>query len=62
MWRETLKVQENSKPVWRLLYKPPLNKRLGDLQWRILKRSLAVNSFVSKINPAVSKKCSSVKY
>ncbi len=27
-------------------YKPPLNKRVGDLQWWILKGALAVNVFV----------------
>lgn len=57
VWRERLKVQDDWKPVWRLFYKPPLNKRSGDLQWRILQGALAVNSFVSKINPTISTKC-----
>lgn len=57
VWRETLQVQEDCKPVWRLLYKHPLNKRSGDLQWRILKGALAVNNFVSKMNPAVLLNC-----
>ncbi|KAJ4926953.1 hypothetical protein JOQ06_014695 [Pogonophryne albipinna] len=43
--------------VWRLFYKPPLNKRSGDLQWRILHGALGVNAFVSKINPTVSSEC-----
>lgn len=57
VWRQRLKVQGDCKPVWRLFYKPPLNKKTGDLQWRILHRALAVNYFVSKINPIVSPNC-----
>ena len=57
VWRETLQMECECRPVWRVLYKPPLNKRSGDLQWRILKGALGVNSFVSKINPSVSTKC-----
>ena len=41
------------KPAWRVLYKPPLRKRRGDLQWRILHGAIAVNSFVSIINQPV---------
>ena len=33
VWKERL---QGSVPVWRLPYKPPLNKRTGDLQSRIL--------------------------
>lgn len=50
-------MQDDWKPVWRLFYKPLLTKRSGDLQWRIPQGVLAVNSFVSKINPTVSTKC-----
>ncbi|KAJ4920723.1 hypothetical protein JOQ06_022553, partial [Pogonophryne albipinna] len=48
---------DEGDPVWRLFYKPPLNKRSGDLQWRILHGALGVNAFVSKINPTVSSEC-----
>ena len=54
VWKERL---QGRAPVWRLLYKPPLNKRTGDLQWRILQGVLAVNDFISKINPTVSETC-----
>ena len=57
VWRKRLKEQDDWKPVWRVFYKPPLNKRSGDLQWRILQGALAVNSFVSKINPNISINC-----
>lgn len=32
-------------------------KRTGDLQWRILHGAIAVNAFISVINPTVSKRC-----
>ena len=48
VWKERL---QGRVPVWRLLYKPPLNKRTGDLQWRILQGALAVNSLVEKSTP-----------
>ena len=50
VWKQRL---QGRAPVWRLLYKPPLNKRTGDLQWRILQGALAVSFFISKINPTV---------
>lgn len=43
--------------MWRVLYKPPLTKRVGDLQWRILHGVVAVNAFISVINPNVNDKC-----
>ncbi|TWW73395.1 Transposon TX1 uncharacterized 149 kDa protein ORF 2 [Takifugu flavidus] len=33
-------------PCWRVLYKPPLKKRAGDLQWRILHRAVALNALL----------------
>ncbi|XP_063765417.1 transposon TX1 uncharacterized 149 kDa protein [Eleginops maclovinus] len=56
-WRAHLALTETQRPEWRALYKPPLTKRLGDLQWRILHGAVAVNAFVSVINPAVSDTC-----
>ena len=54
VWRQKLDVGTVVKPVWRVLYKPPLKKRTGDLQWRTLHGAIAVNSFISVINPTVS--------
>jgi len=56
IWRDTLEMTETTKPVWRILYKPPLPKRVGDHQWRILHGAL-VNSFVAMLNPNVSENC-----
>lgn len=56
-WRSYLGLMEEEKPQWRALYKPPLAKRVGDLQWRVLHGIIAVNSFISVMNPAVSHHC-----
>ncbi len=57
VWRSKLGLDEETKPVWRVLYKPPLTKRVGDLQWRILHGIVAVNAFISIVNPSVDDKC-----
>ena len=57
VWRQTLELDDGVKPIWRVLYKPPIKKRTGDLQWRILHGVIAVNSFISMINPTVSSSC-----
>uniref|UniRef100_A0A3B5PV23 Reverse transcriptase domain-containing protein n=1 Tax=Xiphophorus maculatus TaxID=8083 RepID=A0A3B5PV23_XIPMA len=45
------------KTHWRTLYKPPIKKRTGDLQWRILHGAIATNSFLSVISPGVLNEC-----
>ena len=39
------------------MYKPPLTKDTGDLQWRILHGIVAVNALVAVLNPEVSNRC-----
>lgn len=56
-WRDVLKISKNVKPEWRALYKPPLAKRVGDLQWRFLHGIIAVNAFISVLNPGVGQDC-----
>ncbi len=56
-WRSFFGLKDNVKPEWRVIYKPPLSKKVGDLQWRILHGILAVNSFVSKLNVEVKDDC-----
>ncbi len=38
---------------WRILYKYPVNKRTGDLQWRIVHGAVATNRYVVHLNPSV---------
>ncbi len=52
-----LRLSSTTRPEWRALYKPPLTKRAGDLQWRILHGIIAVNAFISVLNPDVSNEC-----
>ncbi len=56
-WRSWLSISDEMYPSWRLLYKPPISKRCGDIQWRILHCIIASNSFVSKINKTVLPTC-----
>ncbi len=56
-WRRVLGVEEIVKPEWRSLYKPPLSKRAGDIQWRLLHCAIAVNAFISVLNPEVIADC-----
>ncbi|KAK0155411.1 Transposon TX1 uncharacterized protein [Merluccius polli] len=56
-WRAHLALGEEVRPQWRSLYKPPLSKRVADLQWRLLHGILAVNAFINILNSAVPKTC-----
>ncbi len=56
-WREYLSISSEITPSWRCLYKPPIRKRSGDLQWRVLHCAVATNSFVSKFNEMVLSAC-----
>ena len=44
-------------PAWRTLYKPPIAKKTGDLQWRLLHGILATGTFASHLDPAASTAC-----
>lgn len=46
-----------AQPEWRSLYKPPLTKKMGDLQWRLLHGIVATNSFISVLNPNIGHDC-----
>ncbi len=56
-WRGYFKLNMDKKPEWRALYKPPLTKKTGDLQWRVLHGAVAVNAFISIINPEIDAGC-----
>ncbi len=56
-WRPWVSISDEIYPSWRLLYKPPVSKRCGDIQWRILHCIIASDSFVSKTNEAVLPTC-----
>ena len=57
VWRKKFGESCEMKPGWRVLYKLPSKKRTGDLQWRILHGAVAMNAFISVINPTVTNEC-----
>ncbi|TWW67065.1 Transposon TX1 uncharacterized 149 kDa protein ORF 2 [Takifugu flavidus] len=54
VWKDRLGGQS---PQWRALYKPPIKKRTGDLQWRILHGAIATSAFLSILNPNTLSNC-----
>lgn len=54
MWTTRLVGQP---PQWTTLYKPPLNKRTGDLQWSILHGAIATNPLVLILNVNAVSQC-----
>lgn len=56
-WRAHLSSSQVAPPAWRTLYKGPLPKRSGDLQWRVLHCALATKVFVAKLRPDKSSVC-----
>lgn len=54
-WRDALKLTDNVRPEWRA--KPPLTKKTADIHWRVLHGIIAVNAFVSILNPDSSQDC-----
>ncbi len=56
-WMETIEPDFLERDRWRALYKPPIEKRTADLQWRIIHRAIATNRHVAHLNPAVGGEC-----
>ena len=56
-WRSHLLLGEEIKPEWRSVYKPPLTKKVADLQWRVLHGIVAVNAFICVMNQDITDKC-----
>lgn len=56
-WRIHLSTPPSQSPMWRLLYKSPLPKRSGDLQWRVLHSVMPTNIFLFKCNLTDSPLC-----
>ncbi|MCJ8750197.1 hypothetical protein PDJAM_G00259840 [Pangasius djambal] len=52
-WRNEFGFNDDVKPEWRALYKPPLTKKAADLQWRILHCIISVNAFIYEVGALV---------
>lgn len=58
-WRTFLGAGQSAAPSWRTLYKSPIPKRAGDLQWRILHCAMATKVFLARLGGGVSNLCTS---
>ncbi len=56
-WLEVLGPGASPKGCWRSLYKPPIEKRSGDLQWRIVHGIIATNRHRAHLDPEVGVGC-----
>lgn len=56
-WPGLLKPDFLVRDRWRALYKPPIEKRTADLQWRLIHGAIATDRHVAHLNPAVSEQC-----
>lgn len=56
-WTEFFGLDSSPKGCWRALYKCPIDKRTGDLQWRIVHGAIATNRHVVHLNPNVGVGC-----
>ena len=57
MWTESF--GEGSSPwgCWRSLYKPPVVKRTGDLQWRIVHGAVTTKRYLAHLDPSIGASC-----
>ena len=51
-WDEFFGPGSTPKGSWRSLYKPPVEKRVGDLQWRIVHGGIATNGYLAHLDPS----------
>ncbi|KAI4882254.1 hypothetical protein NFI96_004866, partial [Prochilodus magdalenae] len=56
-WSGVLAPGSSPRGSWRSLYKPPIEKRTADLQWRIVHGAVATNRHLAHIDPSVSGDC-----
>ncbi len=57
MWREKLGLDDEVKPVWMVLYNHQLKNAQVIFSGEFLHGAVAVNAFVSVINPNISSDC-----
>ncbi len=56
-WTEVFDVGSSPRGCWRSLYKAPVDKRKGDLQWRIVHGAIATNRYLVHLNPGTGDSC-----
>ena len=56
-WRSFFSISQSTSPSWRMLYKSPIPKRAGDLQWCVLHCAMATGVFTARLRDDVSNLC-----
>ncbi|KAL7858601.1 hypothetical protein AOLI_G00187030 [Acnodon oligacanthus] len=56
-WHDLLRGQSMAGHRWRVLYKLPVPKRSGDLQWRIIHGAIATNQHTAHFVPGMEMTC-----
>ncbi|KAL7838607.1 hypothetical protein AOLI_G00270110 [Acnodon oligacanthus] len=56
-WHDLLRGQSMAGHRWRVLYKLPVPKRSGDLQWRIIHGTIATNQHTAHFVPGMEMTC-----
>lgn len=56
-WSGVLAPGSSPRGSWRSLYKPPIEKRSADLQWRIVHGAVATNRHVAHMDPRTGNHC-----
>uniref|UniRef100_A0A3P9LKP2 Reverse transcriptase domain-containing protein n=1 Tax=Oryzias latipes TaxID=8090 RepID=A0A3P9LKP2_ORYLA len=56
-WAELFGTGSTPRGCWRSLYKAPVEKRVGDLQWRVVHGIIATNRYLVHLNPGAGDGC-----
>ena len=56
-WTELFGQDHGPKGCWRSLYKPPIEKRADDLQWRIVHGAIATMRHRTHLDPSIGEGC-----
>ena len=56
-WTEVFGNGSSPRGCWRSLYKPPVDKRTGDLQWRIVHGAIATYRYLVHLDPGTGDGC-----
>ena len=56
-WTEVFGSDYSPSGSWRVLYKPPVERRMADIQWRIIHGALATNRYRAHLDPSTEGGC-----
>lgn len=56
-WMDINDSDSSPNDGWRVLYKPPVQKRMADIQWRIIHGIIATNKYRAHFDPSTGEGC-----